>query len=90
MIKFIKNTVVGVWLDGEIIAAISEHNTNHNEAISDAVRDHLSADDVVITGLWEFTANELKTQVEVHIYYDEDQEEEDRYETVELTWITLY
>ena len=92
MIKFIKNTVVGVWLDGEIIAVISENNTNHNEAICDAVKDHLSAEDVIITGLWEFAPGkgELKAEVSVHIYEETYEDGDDRYETIELTCITQY
>ena len=91
MIYFIKNTVVGVWLDGEIIAVVSPDNDSYEKqshAICTAILEHLSANSVSITGLFEFKPGmgEEKAEVSVHIFEDDG----DRYETIELTCITQY
>ncbi|HNU14061.1 MAG TPA: hypothetical protein PKI55_06330 [Chitinophagaceae bacterium] len=88
MIKFISGCVVGIWLDGEIIAVMEEPKDANNQKriIEEAVQNHLACDDVLITGLIELNAEMTKTEVPVHIYEDVD----DRYDYVELTWITKY
>ena len=84
------NIAVIVWIDGSYAGVIMPNSdmSKHNEIISKVVEDHLCADEVIVTGLWEFRIDkgEENANVNVHIYQDE----EDRYEDIELTTVTLY